>query len=377
MAYDPNVVNVSNSGSDERGAYVGGQARDQTGKEWAIRPWSVYSNGGWNCVLRHPDSKVRLMMMEMAIQAAENDAIGYDQNQRETFWQELQKVNYIPANITTACEADCSAGVCAIVKGVGYRLNRPELQAIPITSTYFMRDIFSKAGFQVLTDAMYLTTPEHLLVGDIMLSDQHHTNIVVTSNTTETTPLYYDISQLTPYIVTLDRHTTTSINTNMIDLGVSGAIIEAGHLYNSDRSNSSVIYNPKLDSQISQLSQLKLPYGLIWYSRASNQLEAKQECKWFSYVIRAHHPTLGVWVSCDFPAVNSNTMNDNILNIYRMELEDIGYTDQIGVHATYAQLKRLTVSTLQEDWLIWINEHVHNVEDIDKMLDYKFFALEE
>ena len=30
---------ISNSGSDERGAYKGGQAGDQTGREWQIRSW--------------------------------------------------------------------------------------------------------------------------------------------------------------------------------------------------------------------------------------------------------------------------------------------------------------------------------------------------
>lgn len=373
MAYDPNVVNVSNCGSDERNAYSGGQARDQTGKEWAIRPWSVYRTGGWNCVLRHPDPQVRNMIMDMAIQAANNDAIGYDQLQRETFWYELQKVNYIPANITADCEADCSSGVCAIVKGVGYRLNRPELQSIPITSTYYMRDIFAKAGFQVLTDPMYLTTSDNLVCGDVMLSDQHHTNIVVTSNTSLITPVFYDISQLTPYIMLLDRHTRTAVNKKIVDAGVSGAVLEAGHLYNSDRSASKVIYNPRLDTQIAQLTEFKLPYGLIWYSHAANLSEAKQEANWFSYTIRSHHPQLGVWVACQFPDVNSIQTNNSILTIYRRELEDIGYANQIGLYGTRAQLKKLTLSTLKDNWAVWIVDPVSNVTDIQRMMDAKFF----
>ena len=46
---------ISNSGSDENGAYSGGQAGDQTGKEWRMRDWY---NRPWTCVLRYPDQKV-------------------------------------------------------------------------------------------------------------------------------------------------------------------------------------------------------------------------------------------------------------------------------------------------------------------------------
>ena len=48
---------ISNSGSDENGAYSGGQAGDQTGKEWRMRDWY---NRPWTCVLRYPDQKVAL-----------------------------------------------------------------------------------------------------------------------------------------------------------------------------------------------------------------------------------------------------------------------------------------------------------------------------
>ena len=46
---------ISNSGSDENGAYRGGQAGDQTGTEWRMRSWY---NRPWSCVLRYPDQKV-------------------------------------------------------------------------------------------------------------------------------------------------------------------------------------------------------------------------------------------------------------------------------------------------------------------------------
>ena len=110
---------ISNSGGDERGKITGGAAGDQTGGEWKLKAWY---NRPWSHVLRHPDPRVRRLIAELAIEAALNDCIGYDQNQRGTFWQQLKVSGYRPANIKTKCESDCSAGANSIVKAVGYLL---------------------------------------------------------------------------------------------------------------------------------------------------------------------------------------------------------------------------------------------------------------
>lgn len=168
---------ISNCGKDEKGKYTGGRAGDQTGKEWHIIPWY---NRPWNCVLRHPDKKVRKLISSMAKASAKNDCIGYDQGQRLTFWEQLKKVEYKVNKIKTNCEADCSSGVCSIIKAVGYRLNNKPLKEIDITTTHYMKNMLKKAGFEVLTDSKYLTSDAYLLKGDILLNEQHHTATNVT-----------------------------------------------------------------------------------------------------------------------------------------------------------------------------------------------------
>lgn len=162
---------VSNSGGDQRWGIRGGAAGDQTGHEWEIKAWYSYP---WNCVLRHPDAKVRELIAELSIEAANNDNIGYDQGQRDTFWQQLQKIGYRPAKITTGCESDCSAGVIALTKSAGYLLNVSALKNISATYTGNMRTIYKNAGFQVLTDSKYLTSSAYLVPGDILLNDNNH-----------------------------------------------------------------------------------------------------------------------------------------------------------------------------------------------------------
>lgn len=168
---------ISNSGSDENGSYSGGQAGDQTGKEWRMRDWY---NRPWSCVLRYPDQKVALKIAQLAIDAALNDKIGYDQSQNRTYLKLLKAVGWEPSKVTVACEADCSAGVCANVTAAGYLLGIPALQNHTGTYTGNMRSALTKAGFQLLTDSKYLTGGDYLLPGDILLNDGHHTATNVT-----------------------------------------------------------------------------------------------------------------------------------------------------------------------------------------------------
>lgn len=179
------MVKLSNCGHDENGRYAGGKAGDQTGTEYQIINW--YSRP-WMCVLRFEDSKIAALIADMAEKAARNDLIGYDQgtagniNDRYTFWQHLKSSNYDPAQITVVCESDCSASTAAIVKGAGYRLNLSKLKDVSIyLTTYNMRKALKAAGATVLTDEKYLTSGDYLKAGDILLNDNHHVAIAVTS----------------------------------------------------------------------------------------------------------------------------------------------------------------------------------------------------
>ena len=169
---------ISNSGHDEHGSYTGGAAGDQTGTEWEIRSWY---NRPWDCILRHPDMKVGALIAELAIEAANNNCIGYDQGNRDTFWAALQKAKYRPANITIKCEADCSAGVIAITKAAGHLLGLAKLQKLTATYTGDMKAAYKAAGFSVLTAKKYLTGDDYLLPGDILLNEGHHTATNITA----------------------------------------------------------------------------------------------------------------------------------------------------------------------------------------------------
>lgn len=178
-------VKISNCGHDENGRYAGGKAGDQTGTEYQIIDWY---NRPWLCILRFEDPKVASLIAEQATQAAKNNMIGYDQgtagnsNDRYTFWEQLVANGYDPSKIKKPCETDCSQSTASIVKSVGYRMNLPKLKAVSIyLTTYDMRQALKNAGAKVLTDSKYLTSGDYVKAGDILLNDNHHVAIAVTS----------------------------------------------------------------------------------------------------------------------------------------------------------------------------------------------------
>ena len=169
---------ISNSGHDEYNGYSGGAAGDQTGTEWYVRSWY---DRPWNCVCRYPDRDVADLIADLSRQAAENNKIGYDQNERLSYWYALKDAGFYPLKIKKKCEADCSAGVLANVKAVGYILDIKKLKDIdPSGTTWSMRQQLHDAGFKVLTDKKYLTSDDYLLPGDILLNDSKHTAVNLT-----------------------------------------------------------------------------------------------------------------------------------------------------------------------------------------------------
>ena len=220
-------MTISNCGHDENNRYNSGKAGDQTGTEWYVRSWY---NGGWKCVFRHPDKKTRALIAEMARAAANNNNIGYDQYQRLTFWEQLKKVNYHPENIATKCEADCSSGVAAIVKGAGYRLGNTKMQGVnPSVYTGNEEAALKAAGFEVLKTSKYLTSDAYLVEGDILMSSGHtctnltngsKSNIVSTivstvSKTVDNTP--DDVAEIQTYM-------NSKYNAGLEEDGIAGPL---------------------------------------------------------------------------------------------------------------------------------------------------------
>ena len=173
-------VRVSNCGHDENNRYSGGAAGDQTGTEWYLRDWYDYKP--WHYVLRWKDKELGDLFADLAVEAAQNDTVGYDQGQRTTFDSALAAAGWRPSKIKVACETDCSDGTIALIRAVGHLKGLVELQNCKMTYTGDMMIWFESAAgkkyFEILT-GKHLTDPSYARRGDINLNTGHHVNITV------------------------------------------------------------------------------------------------------------------------------------------------------------------------------------------------------
>ena len=168
-------IKIGHASGDENGGAHGGNAGDQTGRECRIQEWYA---GNWNVVLRPKSPTVAEAMAKACETLCNSNLVGYDQWQRNTLWDELEKVDWKPERLRTKCETDCSALMSACARSAGIDIPRVALGGgqynSPVTQT--MRSAFGSTGaFEILTDSKYMTTDKYLKRGDVLVRESGHT----------------------------------------------------------------------------------------------------------------------------------------------------------------------------------------------------------
>lgn len=172
------AVLIGHASIDERGKASGGQAGDQTGKEVCIRTWYVSGNG-WDTLLRPKTTALAEKMATICEWICNSNLVGYDQGERNTLYNELEKLNWNYKKLTTKCETDCSAlmGTCA--KAAGSNVQRVYGNCC---YTGNQKNLFLASGdFIALTDSKYLTSDQYVKRGDVLLRTSGHTAMVLSN----------------------------------------------------------------------------------------------------------------------------------------------------------------------------------------------------
>lgn len=155
---------------------IDGGPGDSTGQEYYVRPWY---NHPWSFVLRHPNEQIRKTISRLAIDAANNNNIGYLLG-GDSFYHALSSVGWEPSKIKIKCDSDCSRSSAAICIAAGHLCNDSKLANLSYPqTTVTMMSSFSAVGFQVLTDSKYLTGDQNLLAGDVLVNTAQHATINV------------------------------------------------------------------------------------------------------------------------------------------------------------------------------------------------------
>lgn len=170
------AVLIAHASMGESNLVKGGKAGDQTGNEVCIRSWY---NKPWGCVIRFNNPIMREKIAKCMENAAANNHIGYDQNQRNTLLKLARKYNYDVSRVTEDCETDCSALVSVACMFAGIPESALTLNGNCAT-TRTLRPILKNTGeVDVYTTPMYTTRSDRLIRGDILLKEGSHVAVVV------------------------------------------------------------------------------------------------------------------------------------------------------------------------------------------------------
>ena len=150
---------------DERGRSCGGKAGDQTGREVKIGNWY---NFGQDVVIRAKSAKVAAKMAKACKSLCRGNYVGYDQDQRTTLYEQLEKLKWDYSKLKKKCETDCSAFMACVARCAGVKVSKN-------IWTGNMVAAFKATGkFKILTSAKYLTSDKYLKTGDIIVNQATH-----------------------------------------------------------------------------------------------------------------------------------------------------------------------------------------------------------
>lgn len=188
--------------------------------------------------------------------------------------------------------------------------------------------------------------------------------------------LNIDYTKFDPYLVTIDRNTDTAKAgwDSFKSAKVIGALVEAGYLFASYRMKKGTFENPKLSEQMKKLEEIELPFGLFTTCRAKTTVEAKEEMYQFSFPVRRYPPKLGVWLQLELN--NSKEINNKVLDRYISDLTRLGFKSKMGIICKKSMLEKIDWDTYQNDFYLWVIDHVKSTDELDQLMDPEFFDMD-
>jgi hypothetical protein len=166
------VVKIGHASIDENGKAKGGKAGDQNAKEVKISNYYVHSKG-W-VVLRCKDDAKREKIAEAMEKACKNSDIGYDQNQRDTLYNNVKNSGFDPSKTTKKVETDCSALV-RICIAYAYGSDKVgNIRTVTEPAALVKTGLFTK-----YTSAQYCKSSDYLKRGDILCTPVSGHTVVV------------------------------------------------------------------------------------------------------------------------------------------------------------------------------------------------------
>lgn len=175
------AVYIGSARINENGEGEGGIPGDQNGQECMIEPWYLHPKGWY--ILRPIDPDKGALMAQDMVYLCDNPNIGYSfWNNSHTLYDAAQPYGFNCSMVQVPCDTNCSRGVRVCALYAGYN--------VPDFYTGTEIEVFTATGeFYLITNETYCSSPDYLIVGDILVTrTTGHTAIVVSTEGEPPTP---------------------------------------------------------------------------------------------------------------------------------------------------------------------------------------------
>lgn len=197
---------------------------------------------------------------------------------------------------------------------------------------------------------------------------------VPTEATTSTgNPVELDPKKLNLYIITTDRTTPSIPYSTFTKSGVIGVMLEAGYLFTSQHVKTT-FRNPNLYAQVEAAKKNNVEFGYYMYARAKTIAEVQAEMYELLFILDKYPPTLGIWLKLDLPGTVSQ--NDALIEEYQKLLFRLGMKHKMGFYVSRTKLEQITWSKHQDNWLLWIVDHISSLDQLSQLLTPEFFDMD-
>ena len=348
------MIKIGHSSIDENGNASGGQAGDQNCKEVCIRD---YYSKPWSYVLRPKDSTIANKMAIACEKGCGNNAIGYDQSNRNSLKAQAMACGMDLSKITTPCECDCSSfmTVCAECAGIPIPYNGNNA---PTTST--MKDAFMSTGqFDLLTDQKYLTSDNYLKRGDVLVKPGSHT-VMALENGTSTNNKQIKVVDVSKY----------NTITNYVQLAkeIPYIIIRIGF---RAYANGKITEDPSFEKHITNALANNIAVGIYFYDQSLNEKEAEEQANWVINRIKKYNITLPIYI--DSENIKNNAGRADNISVGQRTNNIIAFCNKItqagyisGVYASDSWFKTKLYYDEIKQYNIWCARYSTNPPTISK-----------
>lgn len=323
---------------------ISGDTPGDQGKEVCIINW--YSKP-WSYVLRPKDNIIANKMATACEKGCANNAIGYDQSNRNSLKTQAVACSMDLSKITTPCECDCSSfmTVCAECAGIQIPYNGSNA---PTTST--MKDAFMSTGqFDLLTDQKYLTSDNYLKRGDVLVKPGSHTAMVLENGIFADNTINDQVK-----VVDVSKYNTIT-NYTQLAKEIPYIIIRIGF---RAYANGKITEDPSFEKHITNALANNMAVGIYFYDQSLNEKEAEEQADWVLNRIKNYKITLPIYI--DSEAIKNNAGRADNISVRQRTNNVIAFCNKIingghiaGVYAANGWFQSKLIFSDIQKYNIW------------------------